>query len=141
MPAHEPVVKPIGVKQVKVTDLEPNPHNPRMLFDEAPMKTLQESIAKVGILVPLTVYEKKKDPDRYVILDGQRRWMCAQKVRLVEVPVNIVPEPSVFQNIVTMFQIHKLREDWDLMPTALKLQVLMDEMKESNSRKLAELTA
>ena len=78
MPAHEPVVKPIGVKQVNVTDLEPNPHNPRMLFDEAPMKTLQESIAKVGILVPLTVYEKKKHPDRYVILDGQRRWMCAK---------------------------------------------------------------
>ena len=47
----------------------------------------------------------------------------------------------MFQNIITMFQIHKLREDWDLMPTALKVQVLMDEMKESNSRKLAELTA
>jgi ParB/RepB/Spo0J family partition protein len=133
-------VKPIGVKQVKVTDLEANPHNPRMLFDESPLKTLRDSIGKVGILVPLTVYEKIRHPGKYVILDGQRRWICAQKVELVEVPVNIVPEPTTFQNIVTMFQIHKLREDWELMPTALKLQILIEEMQESNERKLAELT-
>jgi hypothetical protein len=39
-----------------------------------------------------------------------------------------------------MFQIHKLREDWELMPTALKLDVLMTELDERNDRKLAELT-
>jgi ParB family transcriptional regulator, chromosome partitioning protein len=140
MPEQEPVVRPIGVKKIKVTDLEPNPHNPRMLFDDDPMKTLNESIGKVGILVPLTVYEKAKKPGSYVILDGQRRWICAQEVGLKTVPVNVVAEPSTFQNIVTMFQIHKLREDWELMPTALKLEVLMKEMKEKNDKKLAELT-
>jgi ParB/RepB/Spo0J family partition protein len=136
----EHVVRPIGIKEIKTGDLEPNPHNPRMLFDDIPMQTLEESIRKVGILVPLTVYEKAKVKDKYVILDGQRRWICAQKVGLEKVPVNVVAEPSTFQNIVTMFQIHKLREDWELMPTALKLQVLMDEMQESNDEKLAELT-
>ena len=39
-----------------------------------------------------------------------------------------------------MFQIHKLREDWELMPTALKLELLIKEMKEKNEKKLAELT-
>src|SRR5262249_15415438 len=96
--------------------------------------------AKVGILVPLTVYEKAKSPGQYVILDGQRRWICAQRVGLTKVPANIVAEPSTFQNIVTMFQIHKLREDWELMPTALKVKVLMDEMQETNDKKLADLT-
>jgi len=130
---------PIGVKQVSPDDLFPNPHNPRMLFDRQPMAVLQQSIKKVGILVPLTVYwESAKD--RYVILDGQRRWMCAQRVGLQTVPVNQVPEPSLVQNIVTMFQIHKLREDWELMPTALKVQLLMDEIKDRNDARLAELT-
>lgn len=136
----EHAVQLIGIKEIKITALEPNPHNPRTLFDDVPMRTLEESIAKVGILVPLTVYEKAHTKDRYVILDGQRRWICAQKVGLAKVPVNVVAEPSTFQNIVTMFQIHKLREDWELMPTALKMQVLMDEMQESNDKKLAELT-
>ena len=133
-------LRQIGIKNVKTTDLEPNPHNPRTLFDPDPMKTLANSIRKVGILVPLTVYEKARVPGKYVILDGQRRWICAQRVDLKHVPVNIVAEPSTFQNIVTMFQIHKLREDWELMPTALKVKVLMEEVEETNDKKLAELT-
>ena len=128
----------IGVKSIPTDTLIPNPHNPRMLFDRVPLEVLRESIAKVGILVPLTVYWGEGH-QRYVILDGQRRWMCAQELGLNEVPVNRVAEPTLVQNIVTMFQIHKLREDWELMPTALKLEVLMRELNERNHRKLASL--
>src|SRR5882762_3226083 len=39
-----------------------------------------------------------------------------------------------------MFQIHKLREDWELMPTALTLEILMKETGERNERRLAEIT-
>ncbi|MFN2533367.1 MAG: ParB/RepB/Spo0J family partition protein [Pyrinomonadaceae bacterium] len=129
----------IRVKVVKTDVLIPNPHNPRMLFDKAPMLALENSIRKVGILVPLTVYWDPRRK-RYVILDGQRRWMTAQKQKIKTVPVNQVAEPSVVQNIVTMFQIHKVREDWELMPTALKLEVLMNELKEKNDASLAVLT-
>src|SRR5437879_5435130 len=129
----------IGVKTLPTESLVPNPHNPRMLFDRRPMKVLEESIRKVGILVPLTVY-RSESLKQYVILDGQRRWMCAQALGLPEVPVNQVAEPTLVQNIVTMFQIHKLREDWELMPTALKLEILMQELQERNDGKLADLT-
>jgi len=129
----------VGVKEVRTDELHPNPHNPRLLFDKEPLDTLRESIAKVGILVPLTVYLESRR-ERYVILDGQRRWMCAKELDLPTVPVNRVHEPTLVQNIVTMFQIHKLREDWELMPTALKLEVLMDKMQEKNAKKLAEHT-
>ena len=131
--------RPIGVKSVATVDLFPNPHNPRTLFDREPLDVLKASIDKVGILVPLTVFfdSKKK---RYVILDGQRRWMCAKELDLPKTPVNEVAEPTLVQNIVTMFQIHKLREDWELMPTALKLELLMSELKEKNDKTLATLT-
>jgi ParB/RepB/Spo0J family partition protein len=129
----------VGVKQIPTNDLEPNPHNPRRLFDPEPLKTLKESIAKVGILVPLTVYWAKSRKT-WVILDGQRRWICAQELGLKTVPANEIAEPNVVQNIVTMFQIHKLREDWELMPTALTLDVLMKALKEKRDSKLAELT-
>lgn len=129
----------IGMKQIKTDSLRPNPHNPRLLFDREPLETLQASIDEVGILVPLTVYRDSKRK-HYVILDGQRRWTCAQNIGLEKVPVNEVAEPTLVQNIVTMFQIHKLREDWELMPTALKLELLMTELKERNDKKLAILT-
>lgn len=130
---------PLGPASVPTNSLKPNPHNPRVLFDELPLKTLAESIEKVGVLVPLTVYQARGS-DKYTILDGQRRWICAQKLGLPSVPINQVKEPSVTENIVTMFQIHKLRKDWELMPTALKLGVLMEEMEETRDRQLAELT-
>ena len=133
------VPEPMGVKTLPTNELEANPFNPRMLFDTAPMGTLEESIRKVGILVPLTVYQRATD-GQFIILDGQRRWMCAQKLEMLTVPVNQVAEPNLVQNIVTMFQIHKLREDWELMPTALKLDLLMRELQEKSDRKLAELT-
>lgn len=131
--------KAIGVQNLKIDSLRANPHNPRKLFDEADLGVLKESIKQVGILVPLTVY-REKSTGHYVILDGQRRWICAQGVGLKTVPVNEVVEPTLVQNIVTMFQIHKLRKDWELMPTALKLDLLMSELKEKKERRLAELT-
>lgn len=132
-------VRAIGVTTVKANQLKPNPHNPRMLFDREDMHVLKQSIARVGILVPLTVYREKKSGD-YIILDGQRRWMCAQEVGLSEIPVNEVAEPTLVQNIVTMFQIHKLRKDWELMPTALKLELLMRALNEKKDKRLAALT-
>jgi ParB/RepB/Spo0J family partition protein len=135
----ETAARAIGVKQLSTEALEPNPHNPRMLFDKVPLDALKESIARVGILVPLTVY-RDSNTNRYVILDGQRRWICAKELGLAKVPVNEVEEPSLVQNIVTMFQIHKLREDWELMPSALKLELLIRATKDSNNKRLAALT-
>lgn len=129
----------VGVRQVPTKSLKANPHNPRMLFDKNPLRVLTESIGKVGILVPLTVYKTGQSAN-YVILDGQRRWIAAQELGLKTVPVNVVAEPSLVQNIVTMFQIHKLREDWELMPTALKVELLMKKLRERNDAKLATLT-
>jgi len=129
----------VGVKTLKPSELTPNPHHPRVLFDKTAMATLKKSIAKVGILVPLTIYFDSKRKT-YIILDGQRRWICAKDLELPEVPVNQVKEPTLVQKIVSMFQNAKPREDWDLMPWALKLEILMDELGEHNDKKLATLT-
>ncbi len=87
---------PIGVREVRTEALTPNPHNTRILFDRAPLETLKSSIEKVGILVPLTIYRESKK-QRYVILDGQRRWICAKEFGLEKVPVNVIAEPSLVQ--------------------------------------------
>src|SRR5438132_1652139 len=102
MSAIEYSAKAIRVKNLSTDKLRPNPHNPRMLFDREPLNVLRESIKRVGILVPLTVYQEKRT-GHYVILDGQRRWMCAQQIGLGRIPVNEVAEPTLVQNVVTMF--------------------------------------
>src|SRR5712692_4853639 len=133
-----------SVLNIPVGAIGPNPHNPRRLFDDEPMTILRESVEKLGILVPVTVYEAPRGhrppSERYILLDGERRWRCAQELKFSEVPAIVVQRPSDTQNILTMFHIHNLREGWQLMPTALKLKVLMDALHERNERKLTELT-
>ena len=126
--------------------LKPNPLNPRGLFDKKQLKILEESIRKNGILVPLTVYKESRTGQHY-ILDGERRWRCAEKIetdiddpKRVPIPTNVITEPSKAANLLFMFNIHNLRESWTLMPTALSLEILIKELKETDSKKLAELT-
>jgi ParB family chromosome partitioning protein len=139
-------MKPASVEKIPIKNIEPNPHNPRRLFDEEPMKILEESIKKLGILVPLTIYPKREKhttnflKDTFVLLDGERRWRCAIELGYTEIPAVIVERPDETQNMLTMFHIHNVREGWQLMPTALKLKVLIDALHEENERKLAELT-
>lgn len=125
---------PTSVGMVPPSEIFPNPHNPRLFFPEETLKILKDSIARVGILVPLTVYRSKAD-GKFHLLDGERRWRCAVDLHLSAVPVNIVPEPTTLQNIVTMFNIHALREPWELMPTALKLEVLIRTIKQETGKK------
>jgi ParB family transcriptional regulator, chromosome partitioning protein len=133
-----------AVLDLPVDQIGANPYNPRRLFDEEPMTILRESVQKLGILVPLTVYQAptghRPPSEKFILLDGERRWRCAKELRLATIPANVVERPTETRNILTMFHIHNLREGWQLMPTALQLKTLMDSLKERNERKLHELT-
>lgn len=133
------------VTKILITHIQPNPHNPRRLFDEVPLSVLKESISKLGILVPITVYPKKagkSDPikDDFVILDGERRWRCCSSLSMRKIPAIIIEQPTETENILVMFHIHNLREGWQLMPTALKLEVLMKQLGIKSEKKLNIIT-
>lgn len=131
------------LQQIKVTEISPNPHNPRLIFDPTELEELKASMSKVGILVPLTVYENTKDfpKTKYILLDGERRWRCALELGLNEVLANVIDEPTdVTQNLLFMFNIHHFRKEWPLFPTALKLEVLIEKLGTTQESTLSELT-
>ena len=130
-----------SLQRISPDAIDKNPENPRLIFHENEMNQLLESIREVGIQVPLSVYERG---DRYVLIDGERRWRCAKKLNLREVPALTQPEPTPLQNLLTMFNIHNVRQAWDLMPMALKLARVRDMLKEDGTsarpRDIAGLT-
>lgn len=103
--------------EISPDDIRKNPDNPRMIFREQEMNELLESIAEVGIQVPITVYEDRG----YVILDGERRWRCSKRLNLKKVPCIVHPKPTKLENLLMMFNIHNVRVQWDIMPMAYKL--------------------
>ena len=127
------------VRQINPKDILPNSENPRMIFYAEDLAILKKSIMKNGVLVPLTVF-RRPDAIKWTILDGERRWRCAQELQLKLIPANEIPPPTKRQNILLMFNIHKVREDWELVPTALKLQMLMRMMPDASKKELSEIT-
>lgn len=109
------------VAAIETRKLSPNPENPRLIFHQDELEALQDSISTQGILVPLTVY---RDGPAFRILDGERRWRCAIKLGLASVPAIVQPKPAPLQNLMMMFAIHHRRNEWDPLPTALKLERL-----------------
>lgn len=138
-------MKPDGEVETEVNYIHPkkitrNPDNPRIIFYEDRMAILKKSISQHGILVPLTVFYNKNKPKPYTILDGERRWLCARELDLDEIPCIIYPKPTRQENIIYMFQIHNAREPWELVPTALKLEVLIRTLKTESQAELGKIT-
>lgn len=83
------------VREVEVSRIIPNPHQPRLSFDEEKLRELSESIKQYGILQPLVV---TKNQDGYEIIAGERRFQAAKLAGLEKVPV-IVREASEQQKL------------------------------------------
>lgn len=119
--------------------MDPNPNNPRRYFNEEKLDLLKTSIQEVGILVPLIVYQSS-DEERFVLMDGERRWRCSIDLGLTSVPVNVIKTPSRLDNLLRMFNIHNVREDWPLISVALSLRTVIEDSGEDRESRLARLT-
>jgi len=116
-----------------------NPHNPRRYFNDERLDLLRTSIQEVGVLVPLIAYESDQ-PGSYILMDGERRWSSALDLGLNTVPVHIIDRPTPIDNLLRMFNIHAVREDWPLVSIALSLREVMDLSNEIGEARLAERT-
>lgn len=127
------------LKEIEITKIKPNPHNPRLIFHEKELEDLKNSINIAGVLVPITVYQEKTD--EYIILDGERRWRACTSLGKEKIPANIIDKPEdVTQNILHMFNIHYFREQWELFPTALKLEQIINLLKTDKDSILSRYT-
>ena len=113
-----------GATEVDVSEIFPNPHQPRKSFDENAMNDLANSIREHGIISPLVV-NKNKD-GTYMIIAGERRYRAAMKAGLTKVPVIIkelddkeIQEISLIENLQ--------REDLNPIEAAYGMKRLMEE--------------
>lgn len=137
----EPQAKPI-VKELSPDRVFRNEENPRLIFRSEELDLLLASISRYGIQVPITVYQ---DGERYVLIDGERRWRCARKLNLPKIPALVQPKPTELNNLLLMFNIHALREQWDYVTIANKLPRVIElhvkkEGVEPNEVELSNLT-
>ena len=71
-----------------ISKVEPRGQQPREYFDETALQELADSIARFGLIQPITV--RKLDTGYYQIIAGERRWRASRLAGLEEVPVRVI---------------------------------------------------
>lgn len=123
------------LKQIPVDLIDRNPENPRIIFRGEELNQLLKSIRKRGVQVPISVYE---EGHRFVLIDGERRWRCSLKLNRKTIPALIQNKPDTLTNLLLMFNIHALREQWDLLTMASKLPSIIDLLQQQIGRRPTE---
>ena len=88
---------------ISVSEIRPNPYQPRKLFDEEALKDLSASIKEKGVFTPILVRKSLKG---YELIAGERRLKASKMAGLKEIPAMVVDfddanmmEVSLLENV------------------------------------------
>ena len=110
------------LKNLKITEVEPNRDQPRKKFDQETLEELAESIKMYGVIQPIVV--TKKD-GYYSIIAGERRWRASKIAGLTEIPAIIREDDEKKNKEIALIE-NIQREDLNVMEVAVALKELMD---------------
>ncbi|MCB0978421.1 MAG: ParB/RepB/Spo0J family partition protein [Acidimicrobiales bacterium] len=73
-----------ALRELAVSQIAPNPNQPRNHFDEEALVSLTASVSELGVLQPVLV--RPVGPDQYELIAGERRWRAAKRAGLQNIP-------------------------------------------------------
>jgi ParB family chromosome partitioning protein len=129
------------LRELEVTQIEPNPDQPRARFDTASLDALAGSIGSVGLLQPLIV--RPLDDGRYELVAGERRWRAAQKAGIDRVPAVVRTSPEDERMQAALIE-NMVREDLNAVEEARACAALVDDLgisKEELARRVGRSRA
>ena len=89
---------------LNINDVEPNPKQPRKMFDDVKLKELSESIKSNGLLQPIIVMKKNNNDGKYIIIAGERRFRASKLAGIETIKAIIVniEEKDILKNIIVV---------------------------------------
>lgn len=112
------------VEEIQLSELRPNPYQPRHEFDEVALNELSESIKLHGVLQPIIV---RKSIKGYDIVVGERRYRASKLAGKVKIPA-IVKQLTDTQMMELAVIENLQREDLNPLEEAKSYQFLMDKL-------------
>jgi ParB family transcriptional regulator, chromosome partitioning protein len=124
-----PPVSDIGAvyREIDPTHIEPNPRQPRQVFDEEALTELVHSIREFGLMQPIVVRDLGATAaPRYQLFMGERRWRAAQTAGMTAIPaiVRETAEDNLLRDAL-LENIH--RAQLNPLEEAAAYQQLLDE--------------
>ena len=113
-----------AINEIEISQISPNPEQPRTTFSEEALEELASSIRELGIIQPLTL--RSVGDNAYQIISGERRYRAAKMAGLHTVPAYIrtandseLTEMALIENIQ--------REDLNAIEIALTFKKLIEQ--------------
>lgn len=118
-----------ALRELSVSQIDPNPHQPREYFDEEALVSLTASIRELGVLQPVLV--RPLGGDRFELIAGERRWRAAKRAGLQAIPavVREVDDTASLEQAVVE-NLH--RQDLNPLEEAAAYQQLIEDFKLSH---------
>jgi len=120
-----PQVNDMGsVNEIRISEIEVNPFQPRTEFDEQALLELADSIKLQGLIQPITV--RKVSAHEYQLISGERRLRASKLAGLKTIPAYI--RLANDQQMLEMALIENIqRENLNAIEVALSFQRMIDE--------------
>ena len=122
VPEEEKMQENDTLKNLKITEVEPNRDQPRKRFDQVALEELAQSIKEYGLIQPIVV--SKKD-GYYSIVAGERRWRASKIAGLTEIPAIIREDDERVNTEISLIE-NMQREDLNPYEKALGIRTLID---------------
>ena len=120
-----------AINEIAISQISPNPDQPRTTFDEDSLEELAMSIRELGIIQPLTL--RSTGADTYQIISGERRYRAARLAGLESVPAYVrtandseLTEMALIENIQL--------EDLNAIEIALTFKKLIEQYNLTQER-------
>ena len=117
------VIGSSSISEAAISDIYPNPDQPRRTFEEESLKELAASLRSIGLVQPITLL--KKSAGDYMIISGERRWRAARMAGMTTLPAYIKTEED--EHVMEMALIENIqREDLNAIEISLAYQKLIE---------------
>jgi ParB family transcriptional regulator, chromosome partitioning protein len=114
----------VAMVELEVSQVRPNPRQPRRVFDNDAIERLAESVRADGVVQPIIVRDAG---DGYEIVAGERRWRAAQLAGLRTIP-SLVRSADERELLILALAENVAREDLNAVDQARAYAVLADEL-------------
>ncbi|MDV6169502.1 ParB/RepB/Spo0J family partition protein [Flavobacterium sp. DG1-102-2] len=131
---------PLTFLELPVDVVETDPNQPRKIFElrgGGDHSHLLKSIKRYGIEEPIKVSELT--PERYIIMDGHRRFACAKELEFKTVPCRIYPKMNDGEFEARRYEMQNNRRSWRPIEKANAINRIKTEYQKASPKEIADL--
>lgn len=114
------------LREIKVSDIRPNPKQPRLRIDPERLQELANSIKEYGVVQPVVV--RARPGGGYELIAGERRWRACQQLEFEYIPA-VIREYGELQSAAIALIENLQRENLNPLEEATAYKRLMDEFQ------------